>query len=186
MASILTLTDLKANDTARRFKLGTVAAILDATYGPLKAVYCYIQDAITAAQCSPAFEDVAAGSWYVDEDENETGVIGQEFCCGALLNGAAQTAASYGWVLVAGQNPTAMVTSSSSVAKGYGITAHTTDGEWAGVTATATLAATSGVAYNHIGYVPAVARADDSSNALAAGGAMFNSIWGGLPVTLEI
>jgi hypothetical protein len=119
----------------------------------------------------------------VDTDENASGVIGQEFCCGAFLTGAITTAAGFGWILTAGLNPLAMVTD-GSVAAGYGIIPSSTDGTWNGIAATQNVA-TTGTAYNHIGMVPAVARAADSSNSLAAGGALFDSIWAGLPVTWD-
>jgi len=180
---VMNLLELEAVDSAAKYALGRVAAVFDATYGSLKAVYCYIQDAVAAASCYPAYEDVTAGKWYVDTDENESGVIGQEFCCGAFLTGAITTAAGFGWILTAGLNPLAMVTD-GSVAAGYGIIPSSTDGTWNGIAATQNVA-TTGTAYNHIGMVPAVARAADSSNSLAAGGALFDSIWAGLPVTWD-
>lgn len=181
---VLNLTDAQQTDSARKYPLGSVAAVFDATYGPLKVVYCYIQDVVTTANCSPVFEDVTAGKWYVDEDENESGVIGQEFCCGAFMTGAATAAATYGWVLVAGLNPLAMLTNSSDVAAGDLLIATATDGTWSGLANTIAVSTTTNICYL-LGYAAAVARAADSSNALAAGNAMFNSIWGGLPVTWE-
>jgi len=180
---VLSLTDAEAVDVAAKYELGAVAAIRDTTYGPLKAVYAYIQDLVTTANCSPVFEDVTAGKWYVDEDENESGVIGQEFCCGAFLLAVATAAARYGWVLVAGMNPIAML-SNGSVVAGGGVIASSTDGTWNGIAATQNVA-TTGTAYNTKGYVVGVARAADTSNVVAAGDVMFDSIWGGLPVTLE-
>jgi len=177
------LVTLKTTSTTRlTYQLGDVAACRDATYGPLKAVYCYVQDDLTTANCSPVFEDIAAGKWYVDEDENESGVIGQEYCCGAFLAGAAVAEAFWGWVLVAGLNPIAML-SDGSVAAGYNVIASSTDGTWNGVASSVAAAATAGTAYSG-GWIVGTANAADTSNVPAAGSVMFHSVWSNLPVTV--
>jgi len=183
-ASVLNLEDFKATTTsATQFRLGEVASIFDPTFGSMKAVWCKIQDAVTAALCHPVFEDIGAGYWNVDEDENEVGVVGQEFCVGAFLMKTKTTAACYGWVLVAGLNPLAMVTA-GNVDAGDILIASTTDGTWNGIAPKTSVAATTGDSYHQLAIAPAVATSADTSNALAIGDAMFNSIWGGLPVSL--
>jgi hypothetical protein len=190
MATLLSLTEAKKTTTsAGQFDLGTVAAIFDSTYGAMKAIYCYFQDALTVSM-APVYPDVTAGwstSFTVDEDENETGVVGQEYCIGACLSSAAVTTAFYGWVLVSGLSPLAMTTD-GSVAAGGGIIGSTTDGTWSQVAATQAVDEGSTNTYtvvNNPGYVVATANAADSSTTLAAGGAQFNSVLSGLPVTLS-
>ena len=183
ISAVSQLADIKLRTTsATQFRLGDTSAVYDATYGPLKVTWAYNQDALATYNCcAPAFEDAAAGSWYVDEDENETNIIGQEWCVGAFLNVAAETAAGYCWVLTAGLNPLAMVTA-GNVDAGDGIIASSTDGTWNGVLSSVNVA-TTGTAYGMGGWIAAVAKIADTSNALAAAGAMFCSVWSHLPVT---
>ena len=185
VSAVSTLTALKerTTGTSGTFRLGDTTAVFDATYGPLKATWAYNQDAlVTYNECAPAFEDPAAGDWYVDEDEDEDGAIGQEFVVGAFLNTAAETAAGYCWVLTAGRNPVAMTTN-GSVAAGYGVIASTTDGTWNGVASSVSVAATSGTAYAGWGWFAGIATTEDTSNVLAAGDCIFASIWSVFPVT---
>jgi len=184
MIPVLDLVNLKQTGSVKNWQLGSTIGIVDPTYGPLKATYCYIQDKVTTANCSPAFEDPAAGDWYVDEDEDESGVIGQEYCVGAFLAYPATTAAAYGWVLTAGRNPLAMATSSSGVAAGEFLFATDTNGTWDGTAQAISVAATSGTAYQGLGRIVGLATADDTSNALAAGDAIFHSIWAGFPCVI--
>jgi len=184
---VLSLTDAEATDSAGKYELGAVAAVRDGTYGALKVVYCYIQTAIALANCGPVYEDVTAGKWYVDDDENESGVIGQEFCCGAFLMAVVNAAAAYGWVLVAGLNPIAMLTD-TTLAAGYGVisAANTgSEGVWSATAPTINVALTAGTEYNTDGYVVGVARAADSGTAQAVGTVMFNSVWASMEVTLN-
>jgi hypothetical protein len=182
MFNTLSLEELKqTSSVAGAYRLGDVTTVFDSTYGPLKAVWCYNQSVITTANCSPVFEDIAAGHWYADQAYNESGVIGVLFVVGAFLAATATTAASYGWVLVAGLNPLAMYTD-GNVAAGGGVRA-TTTGTWGTVAATQNVA-TTGTAYNTIGAVPGIALAADASTAQAVGTVMFHSIWAGLPRTV--
>jgi hypothetical protein len=178
---LMTLTELQQTTTvAGQYDLGNVAELFDATYGPLKAVYCHTVGAVDVAM-SPMYEKIAAGVyWTIDDDENGSGVIGQEACIGTWLGGIT-TAVAYGWVLVAGLNPVALTTD-GTVDAGEGIIGTATDGTWGGVPATQNVAVTTATStYNTIGYVPAVAlTADLSTNVLSAGCAMFNSMWSGL------
>ena len=185
LSAVSTYTALRERTTGTgQFRLGDTTAVFDTTYGPLKATWAYNQDAlVTYNCCAPCFEDAAAGYWYVDEDENETNIIGQEWCVGAFLNLAAETAAGYCWVLTAGLNPLIMVTD-GSVDAGELIIASTTDGTWNGVPASIAVAATAGTAYSVMGWGVAHARVADVSNALAAGSAFFHSAWSVLPVTV--
>ena len=184
ISAVSTFTALRQRTTSgTQFRLGDTTAVYDTTYGPLKATWAYNQDVLaTYNQCSAAFEDAAAGMWYVDEDENETGIIGQEWCVGAFLNTVAETAAGYCWVQTAGLNPLIMVTD-GSVDAGEGIIASSTDGTWNGV-ATTNNVATTGTAYAGWGWIAAIARVANVSNALAAGSAFFCTPWSVLPVTV--
>lgn len=184
MIPVLDLTNLKETSTSQWWALGSCVGIWDSDYGPLKAVYVYSQDDVTDADCSPAFEDPTSGDWYVDEDENETSVVGQELCLGAFLLGSSPGDACYGWILVAGRNPLAMTTG-GSVAAGSAIGASTTDGQWEHIAARQDVTTTSTTyAYNSGGWVVGVATTDDSSNSLAAGDAIFNTCLGGLPCVI--
>ena len=184
VSAVSTLTALKerTTGTSGTFRLGDTTAVFDATYGPLKATWVYNQAPLTTYnQCAAAFEDPAAGDWYVDEDEDESGVIGQEFVVGAFLNTAAETAAGYCWVLTAGRNPFALKTD-GSVAAGYGVRSSATNGTWSGV-ATSFNLATTGTAYAGWGQFAGIATTEDTSNVLAAGDCIFASIWSVFPVT---
>ena len=182
MIATLNLTNLQQTSTSQWWRLGTTVGIFDPTYGPMKATYVYDQGGVTTANCSPAYEDPTSGNWYVDEDENETSVVGQEYCAGAFLMATATAAVSYCWVLTAGRNPIAMVTDGTCEA-GYGLIASSTDGTWNGIAATQNVA-TTGTAYNTNGYVVGVVTTNDTSNALAVGDAIFNSCWAGLPCVI--
>ena len=183
MIPVLDLVNLKETSTSQWWALGSTTACFDSTYGPLKATYCYAQDDITTANCSPVFEDPVAGDWYVDEDEDETNAVGQEYCVGAFLAGVATSAASYGWVLTAGRNPLAMKTDGTAAA-GYLLVPSQTDGTWNGVAASIAAAATAGTAYSSL-YGVAKCTTADTSNSLAAGDAIFNSCWAGLPPVMD-
>jgi len=162
--------------------IGTVAAIWDPTYGSQRAVYCYIQDAVTTANNSPVFTDPTSGRWYVDEDENETSVVGQQFCVGGFLCSPVNAAAAYGWVLTAGYNNLAGV-SDGTVDAGCVVYPSDTDGTWLGVASTLAGAATAPAIF-YGGYKVGVCEVADTSNVVAAGSIMYGSVWGNLPVTL--
>ena len=188
---LLTLADLQAVSTSKLYDLGVVAAVFDATYGSLKAIYCRFQDALTVVG-APVYPDIAAGwktSFIVDEDENESGVIGQEFCIGVALSAAAVATAFYGWVLSAGICPLALTTDGAVAAAGT-LIGSTTDGTWNSVAETVSQAvAESGSASYTILNVPegksvGLALAADTSTTLAAGDAQIRSILAGLPETL--
>ena len=185
LSAVSTFTALRERTVGTgQFRLGDTTMIYEPTYGPIKATWAYNQDAlVTYNCCAPCFEDAAAGYWYVDEDENETNIIGQEWCVGAFLNLAAAAAAGYCWVQTAGHNPLIMVTD-GSVDAGEGIIASSTDGTWNGVATSIDVTATVGTAYAGWGWIAAIARVADVSNALAAGSAFFCTPWSVLPVTV--
>jgi hypothetical protein len=188
---LVNLTVLQAMSVSAQYRLGEVVRCYHATYGALKAIYCYFQDALTVL-AAPINPDITAGwatSFTVDEDENESGVIGQEFCIGMALAVAVTTAARYGFVLVSGLNPVALTTD-GNVTAGQTLIGSTTDGTWNGVTPTSSQAvAESGSASYTIvgapmGKAVGMALADDASTAQAVGTAMINSVLAGEGDTL--
>ena len=183
MNKLLSLANLKETGTTDEFGVGKVTACWSSTYGSLKAIYVHSCDAVGVLM-SPMFPDLQDGwptGFYADDDENKASlVIGQEFCIGPYLQSAATTAASYGWVLVAGLNPLAMTTDGTAAA-GYGIRPSATDGSWSGVAATTTETG-SAVAYNT--HLCGIYTTADTCAVLAAGYAQINTILGALPVTL--
>jgi len=182
--STLSLVDLKnSTTTAGRFRLGEVAGVFDVTYGPMKATYVLAHGAVGVAG-SPMFEAPGLGDWYADDDENGS-VVGQEFCVGAWLGGVTTVGSTYGWVLTAGKNPIDLV-SDGSIAAGYSIVPSETDGAWSGFVQTI-YASDSGLIWYGRGALVATAHtADDSTGTglLAAGDAMFHSVWADLPQTV--
>lgn len=185
--STLNLVDLQhSTTTAGRFRLGDVACLFDTTYGPLKAVYTLTYGAVGVA-ASPMYENTGdATNWYVDDDENGSYVVGQELCVGAWLGGVTTVAATYGWVLAAGQNPIDMV-SDGSIAVGYSIYGSTTDGTWSGVVGTIDVSTAATTIFYGRGFLVATARQADNSSGtglLLAGNAIFHSVWADLAQTV--
>jgi hypothetical protein len=175
---LVDLTTLRATSLAagRTYTPGEIAACKDATYGLLMAIYCYIQDAVTVLG-GPAYPDitagwVAGGVYTVDEDENESGVIGQEFCIGSFMESAVVAAAHYGWVQIYGNNTLALTTD-GTVDAGYTIIGTATDGTWGGISEAVGRGKSVGVGL-----------AADSSTTSAVNTVMFNSILAGAGETL--
>jgi hypothetical protein len=132
-AKVNRATVLSNATTAGRFQYGEVVEFYDATYGLIKAMYCKIAKA-AAEIGSPMFLVNAnfnvAGGFQVSDDENGSGVMGQEGCVGALL--AVATDASEGFVQCYGLNLVALKTD-GNVTAGQMLYPSTTDGEWQGI-----------------------------------------------------
>ena len=178
---IISLAELmKTTTTAGQFKLGTVASVFSPTYGALKAIRVYSQDALTVvgAPCYPV-----AASWptsfTVDEDENVGGVVGQEVCIGPFLSSAAVGTAFYGWVLIAGLNPV-VLTTDGNLAAGEVLLPTTTDGTWTGLTRAQLGTDVSAEASAPCG----TAMVADVSTAAAVGTVLVETIIAGQPPTL--
>jgi len=183
MFGTLSLTELQQVTTyAGRFRLGDCAVVIDSTYGPLKAVWVYSNEALTVVG-APVYPDHTAGDWYVTEDENDSGVIGQEYCVGSFLSSAAVTTAFYGWILVWGLTPNALTTDGTADTDTPRMIGTATDGTWAGVAASQNIAASSGTVYTP-GFIVGSWLADDSSTTLAAGNALLHSVWASCPQTV--
>ena len=183
MFNQFTLTDLEAVSTTQLagVPLGSVAEVWDATYYGLKAVYCKFQAALEKVG-SCIWPDTAAGDWIVDDDNDQAaGTL--YLAVGAALSAAAVTDTTwYGWVLTAGFCPLVLVTDGSADA-GEGLIGSASDGTWTGVAATVSVTATTGTAYNTPAQFPATCMTADTSNALAAGDALFHSVYAALPRT---
>jgi len=167
---------LSTTTAAGQFVLGEPVECMDDTYGFLKAVWVYFQASLSVVG-APVYPDITAdiGETTVDENEDETGVIGQPYCVGAALSSAAVSGAFYGFVLVQGRNPIALVTD-GNVDAGDFLMGSTTDGTWNGVAPSADTSA-SVTAYLTRGYQVATALADDATAAQVVNTARFHSVW---------
>lgn len=171
---------LLTSSTGTPYRPGEIVAARHGTYGAVTAQWIYSSAAVTTAG-APMYPVVAswlpAGLYDCLEDENGTGVLGQEFCIGSWLGGVT-TVACYGFVQLTGLNLSAVTTDDSVPALGI-VGPSSTDGTWLGATldALTTDATNTGNTRNGFAY------AADGGTSMAVGTIMWNSPWA-FPPTL--
>jgi hypothetical protein len=114
---LITSTEMKTVSATADFDLGKTYKCFDSTLGECHAVFVKLNDDVTTdgAPMYPVLADWdAAGYWLVDEDEDDAGVVGQEWCLGSWVGGAATASATpYGFVQTYGPNLVTITTDDS-------------------------------------------------------------------------
>ena len=123
-----------ASSTTGGFRPGEIYEAYDRTYGEVKAMFVLTVGAVGVAG-SPMYPKTAsftvAGDFLCDDNENGSGVVGEEWCLGSWIGGVT-TAACYGFVQIYGLNLVPLTTDASFAAKDTMLPT-TVDGTWEGI-----------------------------------------------------
>ena len=130
---LITIADMLKNSTVAAFTPGRKYRAYHGTVGDIEAIFVKATGAVGIAG-SPMYPVTAsynvAGLFLCDDDENASGVVGQEDCIGSWLGGVT-TAAAYGFVQTKGWN-LVTITTDDSVAALDIVLPSSTDGTWLG------------------------------------------------------
>ena len=130
---LITSADMQKNSTVATYVPGRKYVAYDATVGEVEAIFVRATGAVGVAG-SPMYPVTAsynvAGLFLVDDDENASGVVGQEDCIGSWVSGVT-TAAAYGFVQTKGWNLVTITTDDSIAALDI-VLPSSTDGTWLG------------------------------------------------------
>lgn len=152
---LISTTDMKSIDLAAAFTPGMTYKAFDATYGEVEAIYVKLNDTLTVAG-APMYPITAswnvAGLFLADEDENDGGVVGQEWCIGSWLGGVCATA-NYGFVQYKGWNLVTLTTDDNVAALDI-VVPHSTDGAWTGYARDYLVEDGSDKPYTRCGFAP--------------------------------
>lgn len=168
---LITTKDMQKNSTKEIFTPGEIYTAKDATYGTVKAMFVKATEAIAVAgsPMSPVTASfTVAGKFLCSDDENGTGVIGQEWCVGSWLGGVT-TAAAYGFVQTYGWNLVTLTTDDSVAALDV-VMPSTTDGTWLGVARSVLGVDATASVVQPCGFAPAA----DGGTTMTAGKVWFN------------
>ena len=123
-----------ASSTKGGFRTGEIYEAFDRTYGAVQAMFVKTVGAV-GVQGSPMYPKTGsftvAADFLCDDDEDGSGVVGEENCLGSWISGVT-TAAGYGFVQIYGFNLVALTTDGTVAAKST-VLPTTTDGTWEGV-----------------------------------------------------
>ncbi len=124
----------ESSTTKGVYVLGRKYTAHDATVGEVEAIFVKAQNAVGVAG-SPMYPVTAswnvAGEFLVDDDENGSGIVGQEFCVGSWLGGVTTVANTYGFIQTKGWNLVTITTDDSVEALDI-VLPSSTDGTWLG------------------------------------------------------
>ena len=132
---IINTKEMKRTGLEALYVTGRIYRAHDTDYGEVHAMYVLTVGAV-GVQGAPMFPKTGsftvAADFLCDDDENGSGVCGEERCLGSWLGGVT-TAASYGFVQIYGLNIVPLTTDGSIEAKDT-VLPTATDGTWEGIT----------------------------------------------------
>lgn len=126
--------EMVKNSTTKTFTPGRKYVAYDSQVGEVEAIFVKATEAI-AVDGAPMYPVTAsynvAGDFLCSDDENGSGVIGQEDCIGSWIGGVI-TAAAYGFVQTKGWNLVTITTDDSVTALDLVLPKAAADGTWLG------------------------------------------------------
>ena len=164
---LMSAADMKNSSlTTGGFRPGEIYEAFDATYGEVKAMFVKTVGAV-GVDGSPMYPKTGsftvAADFLCDDDENGSGVVGEENCLGSWLSGVT-TAAGYGFVQIYGFNIVDVTTDGTVAAKDTVLPTNA-DGAWEGVTSDVLMTAGTDNPATRAGFAVGA----DSSTTSAAG-----------------
>ena len=182
---LVSLAEFKQVSSGGEYRLKEACAVYDEDNVVVaQGIYAYWAALVGALLGGPIYGVVASSKFAgtVTQDYNLSGVLGSlQGLVGAHAPSTAVlcAAAGYGWVQTLGDNVVALTTG-GSVTAGQLLIGSSTDGTWAGVTATGiSVAATGGTVYSAGSHLVGGFSwiADSSAAKIAAYGAWINSVF---------